>query len=116
MGEVLCIIRPLVYVLFIRKYGIRSWTPWLVSLAVDLTGVGILSYVTRRAAGDQEQPFSLSVSEKNEVGFFLGFSIDPPPPPRENKIKQNKKSDQVVNAIILSYIFHCHMVGNFLQF
>ncbi|CAA6673620.1 unnamed protein product [Spirodela intermedia] len=55
MGEVLCIIRPLVYVLFIRKYGIRSWTL-----------VGILSYVTRRAAGDHER-FALSVSEKNEM-------------------------------------------------
>ncbi|XP_078446286.1 shrunken seed protein (SSE1) [Wolffia australiana] len=68
MGEVLCVIRPLVYVLYIRKYGIKSWTPWLVSLAVDLTGVGILSYITRPAVADQERrPFPLSVPEENEL-------------------------------------------------
>ncbi|MQM07031.1 hypothetical protein Taro_039872 [Colocasia esculenta] len=66
-GEVLCIIRPLIYVLFIRKCGIQSWTPWLISLVVDLTGVGILSCVTRPSVTGGRQLFPLSVSEKNEV-------------------------------------------------
>ncbi|XP_062224249.1 peroxisome biogenesis protein 16-like [Phragmites australis] len=46
LGEVVHIFRPLVYVLLIRKFGIRSWTPWLVSLAVELTSLGIHSHVT----------------------------------------------------------------------
>ncbi|KAL6848547.1 hypothetical protein ACP4OV_021841 [Aristida adscensionis] len=46
LGEVVHIFRPLVYVLLIRKFGIRSWTPWLVSLAVELTSLGIHSHAT----------------------------------------------------------------------
>ncbi|XP_043717674.1 peroxisome biogenesis protein 16-like [Telopea speciosissima] len=67
MAEVLCIARPLVYVLFIRKYGVRSWMPWLVSLAVDLTGVGFLSYVTRSQNNGNGKDFPLSTSEQNEI-------------------------------------------------
>ncbi|CAN6979168.1 unnamed protein product [Brassica oleracea var. botrytis] len=43
MGEVLFITRPLIYVLFIRRYGVRSWIPWAISLSVDTLGMGILS-------------------------------------------------------------------------
>ncbi|XP_077245702.1 shrunken seed protein (SSE1) isoform X2 [Tasmannia lanceolata] len=66
-GEVLFILRPLIYVLFIRKYGVRSWIPWLLSLAVDLTGMGILSHVTNPNHSIRENSFTLSTSEKNEV-------------------------------------------------
>ncbi|CAB4269842.1 unnamed protein product [Prunus armeniaca] len=31
IGEALFITRPLIYVLFIRKYGVRSWIPWFLS-------------------------------------------------------------------------------------
>ncbi|KAJ6840480.1 peroxisome biogenesis protein 16 [Iris pallida] len=67
-GEVLCILRPLIYVLFIRKYGIQSWTPWLVSLAVDLTGMGVLSRATYPSRGrGEDEYFQLSTSEKDEA-------------------------------------------------
>nr|XP_011469102.1 PREDICTED: peroxisome biogenesis protein 16 [Fragaria vesca subsp. vesca]XP_011469103.1 PREDICTED: peroxisome biogenesis protein 16 [Fragaria vesca subsp. vesca] len=66
-GEVLFITRPLIYVLFIRKYGARSWIPWFLSLAVDFTGMGILSRITSSTGGTEEQQFHLSVPEKNEV-------------------------------------------------
>ena len=67
MGEVLFITRPLIYVLFIRKYGIRSWIPWFLSLAVDFTGLGFLSLATRSRHAGKEQTFHLSTSEKDEV-------------------------------------------------
>jgi peroxin-16 len=35
-GEVCFIMRPVVYVGLLRVFGIRSWKPWLVSLAVEL--------------------------------------------------------------------------------
>lgn len=63
-GEVLFVTRPLIYVLFIRKYGIRSWIPWFLSLAVDLLGTGILSQFMLWEDGKQ---FRLSESEKHEV-------------------------------------------------
>ncbi|XP_028769128.1 peroxisome biogenesis protein 16 [Neltuma alba] len=67
IGEVLFITRPLVYVLCIRKYGIRSWTPWFVSLAIDCIGTGILSLVTTSVVGGKEHVFHLSAPEKDEA-------------------------------------------------
>lgn len=67
MGELLFITRPLIYVLFIRNYGIRSWTPWFLSLVIDLLGVGILTQVTNSWRGGKEQHFHLSTSEKDEI-------------------------------------------------
>ncbi|KAI8866806.1 peroxisome membrane protein [Ramicandelaber brevisporus] len=37
VGELLFIIRPLLYVLVLRKYGNKSWIPWLISLAIELS-------------------------------------------------------------------------------
>lgn len=65
-GEVLFITRPLIYVLFIRKYGIRSWIPWFLSLSVDLVGMGILSRVTSLVDGKREN-IHLSAPEQQEV-------------------------------------------------
>lgn len=66
-GEVLFITRPLIYVLFIRRYGIRSWIPWFLSLGVDFIGMGILSQVTVSRLTGNDQKFHLSASEKDEV-------------------------------------------------
>ncbi|KAG8391738.1 hypothetical protein BUALT_Bualt01G0218300 [Buddleja alternifolia] len=65
MGEVMFILRPLIYVLLIRKYGTRSWFPWLTSLGVDLVGNGIISFVTSLRRNNKE--FRLSNLEKNEL-------------------------------------------------
>lgn len=66
LGEAVHIFRPLVYVLLIRKFGIKSWTPWLVSLAVELTSLGIHSHATdlNHRAGKVHQ---LSSAERDEV-------------------------------------------------
>ncbi|XP_014522944.1 peroxisome biogenesis protein 16 [Vigna radiata var. radiata] len=82
IGEVLFISRPLVYVLFIRKYGIRSWTPWFLSLAIDCIGNSFLSIVTSSVVGGKEQVFHLSAPEKDEVKrrkllFVLYLMRDP---------------------------------------
>uniref|UniRef100_A0A6N2LIC9 Peroxisomal membrane protein PEX16 n=1 Tax=Salix viminalis TaxID=40686 RepID=A0A6N2LIC9_SALVM len=67
MGEVLFIIRPLMYVLFIRKYGIRSWIPWFLSLAVDGVGIGFLTQVAKSRDGGKEQHYHLTASEQDEL-------------------------------------------------
>ncbi|CAL0304663.1 unnamed protein product [Lupinus luteus] len=82
IGEVLFITRPLVYVLFIRKYSNRSWTPWFLSLAFDSIGMSFLSVVASATAGRKEQRFHLSASEKDEVKrrkllFLLYIMRDP---------------------------------------
>ncbi|PIN16228.1 Peroxisomal biogenesis protein (peroxin 16) [Handroanthus impetiginosus] len=64
-GEVMFILRPLIYVMLIRKYGARSWFPWLTSLAVDLIGNGIISSITTLWRNSKD--LRLSDTEKNEL-------------------------------------------------
>lgn len=66
-GEVLFIIRPLVYVLLMRKYGTRSWFPWCVSLAVDLIGNSIVSVALMCQHSGKNQQLQYCDSEKDEV-------------------------------------------------
>ncbi|CAL9165094.1 unnamed protein product [Musa hybrid cultivar] len=66
-GEVLFVLRPLIYVLFIRKYGIQSWKPWLISLAMDLAGMSFLSYSTTRCPRSDDKYYQLTTSEKYEL-------------------------------------------------
>ncbi|XP_044964009.1 peroxisome biogenesis protein 16-like [Hordeum vulgare subsp. vulgare] len=72
LGEAVHIFRPLIYVLLIRKFGIKSWTPWLVSLAVELTSLGIHSHARdlNHRAGKVHQ---LSSAERDEVRRFQFF-------------------------------------------
>ena len=35
-GELLHILRPVLYVAALRRWGRRSWKPWLISLTVEL--------------------------------------------------------------------------------
>ncbi|XP_038682016.1 peroxisome biogenesis protein 16-like isoform X2 [Tripterygium wilfordii] len=67
IGEMLFITRPLFYVLFIRKYGIRSWIPWFLSLVVDFIGIGFITRVARSVGGGKEQEFCFSPAENNEL-------------------------------------------------
>ncbi|KAJ1977454.1 hypothetical protein H4R35_002292 [Dimargaris xerosporica] len=45
-AEWLFILRPLIYVLAIRRWGPKSWVPWLLSLAIEL---GSRSLMNQRA-------------------------------------------------------------------
>lgn len=80
MGEMLFFIRPLLYVLLVRKYGTRSWFPWFTSLAVDLIGY-VISY--RAKWSRKEEPlFRLSDRESDELSrrkilFVLYLMRDP---------------------------------------
>ncbi|KVH89152.1 Peroxisome membrane protein, Pex16 [Cynara cardunculus var. scolymus] len=64
MGEFMFIARPLIYVLLIRKYGLRSWLPWFVSLSIDLIG---MSASTMSLTDHEDKRLSLSVPEKDEL-------------------------------------------------
>lgn len=71
LSEILLILRPLLYVTMIRRYGLRSWKPWLSALAVDATGMAILYGATllpKQALGGKFKPTTnMSTQEKNEV-------------------------------------------------
>ncbi|CAN4100752.1 unnamed protein product [Withania somnifera] len=66
-GEILFIIRPLVYVLLMRKYGTRTWFPWCMSLAVDLISNSILSVTLMSQHSRKNQQLQFSDSEKDEL-------------------------------------------------
>lgn len=66
-GETMFVLRPLIYVLLVRKYGTRSWFPWFISLAVDLIGNSMLSATTMSQDSRKDQHFQFSKSEKDEV-------------------------------------------------
>jgi hypothetical protein len=41
-GELLHLLRPLLYVYLLKRYGLRSWKPWVLSLGFDLaSGYGL---------------------------------------------------------------------------
>nr|GMD31635.1 peroxisome biogenesis protein 16 isoform X1 [Ipomoea batatas] len=66
-GEAMFVLRPLIYVLLVRKYGARSWFPWVISLAVDVIGNGILSCINLCPQRSKRPQFQLSYSEKDEL-------------------------------------------------
>lgn len=70
-GELLFLARPVLYVLLVRKCGVRSWKPWIISLVVDLVGVGILSPASLCAWGSKDQNLSSLKSECDEVRLGL---------------------------------------------
>lgn len=42
VGELVHLLRPLLYVTLLKRYGLGSWKPWLLSLALDLaSGYGL---------------------------------------------------------------------------
>uniref|UniRef100_A0A061RB81 Peroxisomal membrane protein PEX16 n=1 Tax=Tetraselmis sp. GSL018 TaxID=582737 RepID=A0A061RB81_9CHLO len=43
LGEVMHLARPMVYCWLLRRYGVRSWRPWLISLLIDAASARLLS-------------------------------------------------------------------------
>jgi hypothetical protein len=37
LGEFVHVVRPLVYVVMLKRYGLTSWKPWLTMMALDAT-------------------------------------------------------------------------------
>ncbi|KAF8113811.1 hypothetical protein N665_0045s0054 [Sinapis alba] len=52
-------------VLFIRRYGVRSWIPWVISLSVDALGMGILSNL--KLWGESSKQIHYSQPERDEL-------------------------------------------------
>lgn len=67
VGEVISILRPLIYVFLIRKLGIQAWKPWVLSLAMELTGLSLLLYGTSLDGRTGDKLYHLSTAEKDEV-------------------------------------------------
>lgn len=66
VGEWVFILRPLIYVLLIRRYGLTSWRPWLTSLAVDVTGMSAI-FIAGILKKKRQGQFPLSSNEIQEL-------------------------------------------------
>ncbi|KAL8129151.1 LOW QUALITY PROTEIN: hypothetical protein V2J09_018306 [Rumex salicifolius] len=65
-GELLFILRPFIYVLCMKKYGRQSWTPWIISLFVDLAGM-FASLKATRSKHNSSKQIAFSITEKDEL-------------------------------------------------
>ncbi|KAG0346176.1 Peroxisomal membrane protein pex16 [Podila humilis] len=67
-GEYMFILRPLIYVLAIRKFGQKSWYPWFLSLAIELSSRSCLkTALAARGGGSGRAGSSGTPLEKDEM-------------------------------------------------
>ncbi|KAG0053097.1 Peroxisomal membrane protein pex16 [Gryganskiella cystojenkinii] len=67
-GEYLFVLRPLIYVLAMRKYGQKSWYPWLLSLSIELASrVSLKTFLSNRSGGPAGRGSSGTALEKDEM-------------------------------------------------
>ncbi|CAG8441496.1 13517_t:CDS:2 [Ambispora gerdemannii] len=79
-GEILYIVRPLIYVIAIRKFGNQSWMPWLTSFSIEaLSRILIDMYYTREIPGGYRWLSSLEKEEykRRSRQFFYYFLRNP---------------------------------------
>ena len=53
-GELLRVLRPVLYCAAVRRLGRRAWTPWLLSLALDAASLAVLQQVPCNAEEQEE--------------------------------------------------------------
>ncbi|KAI8598921.1 peroxisome membrane protein [Dissophora ornata] len=80
IGEYMFILRPLIYVLAMRKYGQKSWYPWFLSLAIELVSrSSIKHYLAGRGGGRGGAGTPLEKSEmKRRLWLLLYYVLRSP--------------------------------------
>jgi len=74
LAELLFIIRPLIYVLTIRKFGHKNWLPWILSLSLESTSL-FLSKKASDQIGGEEALTSLEKDERRRRYVLLGYYL-----------------------------------------
>ncbi|KAF9275627.1 Peroxisomal membrane protein pex16 [Mortierella alpina] len=79
-GEYLFILRPLIYVLAMRKYGQKSWYPWFLSLAIEVASrTSIKHFLTSRQSGGRGSGTPLEKDEmKRRLWLLLYYVLRSP--------------------------------------
>ncbi|KAI9283560.1 peroxisome membrane protein [Umbelopsis sp. AD052] len=72
-GEIAWIVRPLVYVLAVRKFGSQSWKAWIMSLVVDLTSRGLMHSAFSSRKDGQMTP--LEADEYGRRAYLLLYYL-----------------------------------------
>lgn len=67
IGEYMFILRPLIYVLAMHKYGQKSWYPWFLSLAIELGSRASIKRCLSNRSGGSSRGGSGTLLEKDEM-------------------------------------------------
>eukprot|EP00854_Cymbomonas_tetramitiformis_P007684 gene7684-9147_t len=55
LGELLHVVRPVVYVLALRRWGRTAWTPWIISLAIDSASISLYRRCGKELTKEQKE-------------------------------------------------------------
>ncbi|KAJ3065510.1 Peroxisomal membrane protein pex16 [Podochytrium sp. JEL0797] len=84
VAEWMHMLRPVVYLLALRRYGTKSWTPWILSLTLETTSLGIHANATAihnllvsagAIASPLEKPVLRKTLEKEELRRRIGMLV-----------------------------------------
>lgn len=74
LAEFLFIVRPLVYVFAIKKFGHKNWLPWLTSLLLESSSLLISQKVNEQTGGEKALT-SLEKEERRRRYVLLGYYL-----------------------------------------
>ncbi|KAJ1951861.1 hypothetical protein EC988_003865, partial [Linderina pennispora] len=101
-GELLFILRPIIYVLSLRKMGKRDWRPWALSLVVELASRQLIRTDLRPASGSER------TVEKDELSrrkwLFLYYLLRSPFFDRFTESRLTRVADWCNNKPLLSLL------------
>ncbi|KAJ2159454.1 hypothetical protein GGF46_002998 [Coemansia sp. RSA 552] len=102
-GELLFILRPLVYILGLRRLGRGDWRPWALSLLIELASRQMI-----RTALHAEQPGAQRTVEKDELSrrkwLFLYYLLRSPFFERFTEPRLTRVADWCSNKPLLSLL------------
>lgn len=107
IGEYIYMMRPLVYVLLVMRYGKRSWTPWVVSLLMELGSLSAVCDRTRPSvARVRAQERLANAGSPPSSPFALGYEINEPSNQNKNKKKHNQSAISLASSAATSAMSH----------
>ncbi|CAG8448609.1 11717_t:CDS:2 [Funneliformis caledonium] len=103
-AELLYIIRPLIYVFALQKYGNRSWKPWVLSIFIELLAkVFFDHFYKKKVPGGYRWISTLEKEEhKRRIRLFLFYILRGPFYEKFTRPKINNFCQSVSNKPILS--------------
>ncbi|OZJ04758.1 hypothetical protein BZG36_01830 [Bifiguratus adelaidae] len=107
IGEYLFILRPVLYVLAIQKYGRHSWNPWLLSLAVEMASRELIKQYFASGGKDGSR-IAMTELESGEQSYrkwlFIYYLLRAPFYERYTRPRLERFCDKVQNKPLISIV------------
>ncbi|CAB4436316.1 unnamed protein product [Rhizophagus irregularis] len=104
LAELLYILRPLIYVLALQKYGNRSWKPWSFSIFIELSTIVLYKYFYKKHMSGGYRWLSTleKEEERRRFRFLFFYFLRGPLYEKFTRTKINNFCHSVSNKPILS--------------